>query len=176
MLHNLLPLERKKEIKREYFIRLATVATILFSVVFLAGSIFLLPSYMEVKSALHAKKGEFEKRHKETEENVDLQNQIENTLYSITVLEDDLEKVRLTEYINTIFEKKPEGITVIGFSYNKAQKSISLQSISRTRDLVAPFARTLEASEYFSTVPVPISDLVGKTDLDFVLNIGINEF
>ena len=176
MLQNLLPAMRKKEIRIEYYIRLSIVLLVFVNVVVLIGVVALFPSYMYVKSETEAVKEEYERYQAEVSANKELVEELVRHSYITTTLQEVLDEERFTDILNEVLLKRPEGVTVVGFSYSRTAHTMTLHGIAATRDLVAPFAQDLEESERFSSVPVPIADLAKNTDLPFQLQMTMSGY
>lgn len=151
------------------------MSAFLLSISFIAGAVALFPSYVDVTSSLSTVEEELEKKKEEAEKNKELIDETVKGAYVINVLGKDYKSEKLTDYIKEISNKRPEGISIVGFSYNRDLNQLTLEGIAETRDMVAPFARTLETCEFFESVPVPIADLAGKENLEFRLNIAFEE-
>lgn len=175
MLQNLLPKKQKRKNKQEYFLRLAIVSSFLLSGAFFVGLVGLLPSYVKILDELSTKKGEITARQESSKDDKALSAEVVQTAEMLDFLEEGLRGEKVTDLINETLLLRPDGITVVGYSYDLEKRTLVLQGIAATRDLVAPYARKLEASELFEEVPVPFSDLAKNTNLEFLLTLKLKE-
>ncbi len=171
MFQNLLSKNRKKELTVEYALRVLNMTLFFFILGIGVGVIALFPSYIHVKGEIEQKEREYSDRQTEVEANKKLSEELEYHQYMTYVLKDMLEQKKFTNIFKEVTDLRPERVTIIGFSYNRKENRMTLEGVAKTRDLVAPFARTLEESEYFELVPIPISDLAKNTDLPFTLDM-----
>ncbi|KKS83253.1 MAG: hypothetical protein UV60_C0046G0002 [Parcubacteria group bacterium GW2011_GWA2_43_11] len=175
MLQNLLPKEQKKVLEQEYYVRLATVVALTLAGAVIIGCVALVPAYMQVAGEMRLSEETYELHQKDVEDNNSLVEEVSQSLSMLTFLEEKYSQEKLTTLLDEIFKERPSGITITGFSYKRYDSVLALQGIASTRDLVVPFARALEANQYFEKAPVPISNLAKNTNLDFSLSIVLAE-
>lgn len=175
MLQNLLTVKKKKQLKQEYLFRLATIVALLLSASFFTGIVALVPLYFDVSLEVTAKEKEITLHDEYVKENLELNNKVENTSLQMYSLQESLTREKFSTLINETLEPKPEGITVVGFSYDRAGRSFIVEGVSATRDLVSPYARSIESNERFKEVPIPIADLARNVNLEFRLRGVLHE-
>jgi hypothetical protein len=173
MLQNLLSHEHKKKLTLEYYLRLVTIGALTFSVAITIGLIALLPAYMEVVGELKLKEGERFAKEKDKQNNEELSAEVTQSEKTLTFLEEALKREKFSKLLSEVLTLRPEGIYITGFSYTRDTKNITLDGVATTRNLVVPFARSLEANPHFENVPVHIADLAKNTNLDFHLSVDI---
>ena len=173
MLQNLLPKEQKKALDQEYYVRLATVTALLLSGSVVVGAIALVPAYMHTASELRLSDGAYEQCQKNVQDNDSLLEEVTRSSAMVTFLEEKYAQEKLTTLLDEVLKEQPSGITLTGFSYKRTDSILALQGIASTRDLVVPFARSLESNQYFEKAPVPISNLAKNTNLEFSLSIEL---
>ncbi len=170
MFQNLLTKEYKKRITQEYLLRLGTVCALLMTVAFFVGIASLVPSYLDLVMNMRANKTILSNGSEDAKDNKELLGEIKETSFLMSVLEKGTEKEKLSDIVRDVLELRPEGVVVVGYRYERTSGKLTVDGIARTRDLVAPYARSLEASDRFTEVPVPIADLAKNTDLEFTLS------
>lgn len=175
MLQNLLTVRQKKKLKREYLFRFATIATLLLSASFLTGVVALVPLYFDVSLEVTAKEKEITLHDEYIKENLELNNKVEKTSLQMHSLQESLIRERFSTLINETLEPRPDGITVVGFSYDRIGRSFIVEGVSATRDLVSPYARSIESNKRFKEVPIPIADLARNINLEFRLRGVLHE-
>ncbi|HCC05530.1 TPA: hypothetical protein DEP58_04505 [Patescibacteria group bacterium] len=175
MLQNLLPKEQKKILEREYYVRLATVVAFTLAGAVIVGCVALVPAYMQVAGELRLREATYELHQKDVEDNSSLVQEVSQSSLMLTFLEEKYSQEKLTTLLDEVFKERPSGISITGFSYKRNDSVLALQGIASTRDLVVPFARALEANQYFEEAPVPISNLAKNTNLDFNLSIILED-
>jgi Tfp pilus assembly protein PilN len=175
MLQNLLSREHKKRLTQEYYLRFVTICALIFSVAIFAGLTALLPAYMEVVDELKLKESEQLTKEKDKQSNEELREEIAQNEKMLTFLEGELARTKLSKLLAELLAERPEGIYITGFSYTRDTKNVTLEGVATTRNLVVPFARSLEANSYFENVPVHIADLAKNNNLEFHLSIDVAE-
>ena len=175
MLQNLLSKYHKKRLKEEYYLRFSTVASLLLAVAVGIGVVALIPAYASVASDLRASKAEYDLRKEMERDNEQSVAEVQKTKRILELLEAEYEKEKVTATIDDVFALRPEGITIVGFTYTRSANNATLEGVAATRDLVAPFARSLESGTRYTNVPVPISDLAQNTDVVFRLDMSVAE-
>ncbi len=175
MFHNLLPSSRKKQLKRDYYFRIISVTLLALSVATVTGIISLVPAYVNIYEQLGASKTEFESRKNDNQDNKNLIKEAKERATVIEILQNGLQKQKLTDLLNEVLVDIPDGIKIVGFSYNRNDGILTLEGFAKSRNLVAPYAKSLEESVLFESVPVPISDLAKSSDLEFHLSIKLSK-
>lgn len=175
MLQNLLSKKDKKKLKQEYFIRFSVVSALLVSGALGVGVVALIPSYVKVFEELSSQKKELAFRQESARDDKALNTEVSQSAATLTLLERELGGESITGLIDETLFRRPSGITVVGYSYDMEKRTLTLQGVASTRDLVAPYARSLEESELFEEVPVPFSDLAKNTNLEFMLAAKLKE-
>jgi len=173
MSHNLLSKLEKRKLSQEYYLRLLSVCTLLFSFAVVVGLVAIFPAYIDVADKLSSLREEENIRQKEENDTDALQNEIGNSVQMISFLEQDFRKEKYINLLDEALRKRPEGILITGFSYNRTGRLLTLQGIAEKRELVVSYAHSLEASNAFENVPVPIANLAKNTDLEFTLSLTI---
>ncbi len=168
MFHNLLAAEKKKSLRIEYYTRLATVACFVFAGAVLSGSVALLPTYLQLRTTLNFLQEDAARY--ETEDAVAVAEPFERLGESAVLLE-RMELVASEEGVGDIvraaLSSRPEGIAIVGFSYDRDTSLITLEGVAETRSALVSFTRTLGEHERFTSVTNPIADLAISRDLPF---------
>jgi len=171
MFQNLLSKERKKELAVEYKLRTVNVMLYFFALGIVVGMVALFPSYMHVKGEMEQKEKEYSDRQAEVEANKKLSEELEEYSYRSYVLKNALEQRLFSDVLHDVVERRPEGVTLVGFSYDQKEDVVTLKGIASTREIVMPFVLSLEQSEYFESVSRPFADLEKDVDLPFTLTM-----
>ncbi len=175
MLHNLLRKQSKKEVVQEFILRFVSVFFFFMTGSILVGIIALVPVYLNTVATLGAYETEQTMKKEGGEDVTSLQERVDTQSARITYIEQDLKKKKVSDLLRTALLERSEGIEVVGYSYNRSTNSLSLEGVATTRDLVVPFARSLEATDDFENVPVPIADLAKNTNLEFRLTMNVTK-
>lgn len=169
---NLLPQEKKKELRKNYRFRLVIVGSLLFSAVVVSlcvvlGSFYLLMRIEknDMSQALEAVKAD--------EALIIDKGIIRQTGDKLTILLLSSENVLATEAINSILDNKDDDIKINEISYSTSDTvaKIKLRGVAGTREKLLEFTRELEDVDKFSEIQSPISDLSKSTDITFSIDI-----
>ncbi len=174
MLHNLLSKKIKKRIRKEYYLRRVVIGSLLFSGTVVVGLVALIPAYVDVSSELSFYESEYEKRQGDGDNDAILLKKVSEDVFVVDTLEQEFEKEKLTKLLNEVMRLRPDGIRIVGFSYNRNGSSLTLEGVAETRGVVESYAKILEKSEYFYEVSDPVGDLAKKTNLTFNLSLTID--
>lgn len=175
MLQNLLPNEQKKSLEVEYYTRLVTVVVLLLAGSVMIGIFALVPGYIHIIFELQTQEKLLESQKENIEDTRSLAQELSQSSAMLTFLEKETSQEKLTTLLREVLRERPSGIVLTGFSYNRNNAKLSLQAVAATRDLVVPYTQAIEASTYFETAPVPLSDLAKNTNLEFHLNVTVAE-
>jgi hypothetical protein len=175
MLHNLLPPIEKKALRIEYYVRLGTVIVFLITSAVGIGAVSLLPTYLKLRSEIDAITLDSGSPQAETASTTVMGDQaiISDTKRTLMLFEATLGKQQVTDIIRAAFAVRPDTVTISGVTYDQATRSVTLEGVATTRDALVGFAHTLEDTSTFGRVPLSISDLAKNTNIQFRLNLAI---
>ena len=175
---NLIPIEEKKEIRKDFYYRFLTMffSMLCFSVLVLL--IAISPSYiisLEKKNSMNQK---LEKQKNEVMPEID-----QKALISIKDLDMKLAllvNARKNKYIfsekviNEIISQKVLGIKITRFFYQNdilEGKKVNITGLAQNREQLLMFRRALEDSGSFKEVNLPISNFIKENNIEFNLNL-----
>lgn len=173
---NLLPPDAKKNVRKEYWLRTASVWTLLLAICFVIFVALLVPTYVLIGAQHRAV----------TLQDSDLE--INNEAYSESVvaierantlarqLQKTPQHLLPSEALSVIESVQDDAIVLTGFFYTTsedAEDTISVTGIAANRTTLVSFRETLERSPFFKEATVPVSDLVRDQNLPFTITITI---
>lgn len=173
---NHLPAAAKQRVKREYWMRVATVMLVLVGSSVLGVAILHTPAYVAVNNQLEQYQDSFSAAAARTE---DLQaaeaTVIETNQLTTRVLE-NASTTPLRQYYRAILSQVSDQVTVTAFSIRREEESgtpgnISLSGVAVTREALANFQRALEQDEHFASAELPISSLASSRDISFSMTL-----
>lgn len=178
-LMNVLPVEEKKKLKREYWMRFTSVILSLFTVTMVTAILLMFPLYFFSKSKADLAENRleaFNQSNPEVEtESIDKKIAEINT--KLTLLDSKkTDYVVSDELTESIINIKPKGITFSDISYTESgdnSKSIKIMGIASDRSTLRDFKSSLDSIKKFSTVTLPISDFLESSDINFTISITI---
>jgi hypothetical protein len=185
---NLLSLEEKKEIRKDYHRRVHSVCLPLSAFVFFIAVLTLLPSYFMSLRAYEKilKESKSEEVVNKQSQEAEMRSLVTDANKKILLLKKVESKNGAWDIFNKILSMRPDGVTITGFSYEyriptanaKAQetvKAISIQGVSKSRETIQTFTNTVKKDRNFKSVDLPISSLISDSDFSYNINIVANE-
>lgn len=171
---NLLPEQKRKIIKQEYFLRFFTVFSVFMIAIVVTCIILLLPSYYVTIRNETLLKNDVKALDKPVDEGeVTLKRQAKEADAYVEILSKSGPKHDPSFYFDRVFSLKNSGIRIDSFSYN--EKSIYVRGISSSREDLITFSDFIKADDFFKSVDLPISSFAKNQDISFALTIGISQ-
>lgn len=180
---NLLPQTEKHLIKQGLRARSVIVAALLVSAAMVIGSVMLLPSYFLTRAQLSMMISDGSASKSEnaelTKAYLSLPNEIEAKLEFI---EADTSQIKIIGSLSKIISYLPEGVRLESVALKRqSEKSkqanpsivVSIAGVSKTREALVGFSESLNKSEDFESVEVPVGSLTREKDLPFSMNITV---
>ena len=177
---NLLPENLKKQITKEYKLRLFIVA--MFSLIIVQASflVFLFPSWL----VSNYKEKDFSSRNDEVNKSLSALDISSTTAFikslnaRLVVINDGLEYPRLVPVVDTILSKKTPSIKIgaVYYTSNSATTgTLTVSGVSSTREALVSFADKIKEVEYLKKVDLPISNLAKDKNIEFSINMNIEK-
>jgi hypothetical protein len=171
---NLLSRDEQKKIYREYLLR---IASLVFSVVGLIGTILILvliPTYMgltreiaSVEERLHTKQAQM------TAEDQGQEDEAKQFMSEIQVLRSSGATSSAVAQIERIIALKPANIALASFQYDISEGKVKLSvrgKADRREDLLL-FKSKLETEAGFAGIELPAQTLIKRTDIQFSMDL-----
>lgn len=173
---DLLPKERKQELKRKKNFRKILRQEFLFSIPFFVCIVILFNIYY-LLSLQHATSITAQSQVK-TQDKYQVLSTYEEKFKQANDANAALLKIQTGHlYWSNIFNKLdnsiPEGIIITDFSTK--DYLILLTGKARDRNILLGFKNNLESAECFSSVNVPLSNLVVKENIEFQIDFSVNK-
>lgn len=176
---NLIPLEQKKRLEKEYktrkFIMWATHVVVVLSI----SIVLLIPSYILSRTKAGEVMNELDhvKRVLDTE----LQpSEVTRELMEAAQNAQDLKPFTQTNSVYQlvkIFESKPANIRISNIIFDNEREpepaTITLTGIAADRESLRVFGRLMEARAEFATVDLPVSNFAKEKNIEFNMIITI---
>jgi type IV pilus assembly protein PilM len=177
---NLLPESVKKSLLREYWMRFSTILFDLITFMIFSASLLLFPAYFFSQAKEDLVENRLALFNKENPEL--LTNNIDNIINDINSKIVLLDKNLTTSYsvsdkiFGTILSSRTNGITFSQMFFNKKvgeDSVLEVHGIAKDRDSLRNFKTSLDSNTSFSSVELPISNFLEKTDLPFTVLLKI---
>jgi hypothetical protein len=172
----LLTEEVRKKVAHEYAYRRAVVVVVALVIILIVAMVGLFPA--DVLS--RARKQEITERLriignlelKKSE--IDLKAWLTSINLKLNTLNPKLDVDRPSVYIEQVLEKRVAGIKLTNLSWVKSdnKSTISISGIANDRQTLIAFENSLNASGYFDTVSLPISNLARDKNINFQVKLS----
>ncbi len=176
MRHTLLPPQERKNLRREYYTRLAIVVCCMISTVFAAGLMSLLPAYMRARAEEQRQlEAVTELRHTNNEKN-DSMVASELSFYSsaLSILGNSLLRERPSEAIERIVGLSDKEVRLSSLSYfvsGTTTAEVIIQGIAPNRASLLSFKSRLESLTPLARIDLPLSELAKSSSIPFSLKV-----
>lgn len=174
---NVLPIEEKKALKKEYWFRFATMILSLIAVFGIIATILSFPSYLFSVSKLTFAESRLEAFNTENPDIAtnDLNVTINDINNKLILLSDKDSGISVSDRIlSDITENTPKGITVGSILYTEKDvknKTLEIHGIATDRTTLRNYKSTLLATADIASVDVPISDFLERSNINFTVSI-----
>lgn len=175
---NLTPVEQKKKNAVRTYIKILCAAFYVFDFVVILVIFSILPSYILSETKVRISDERLQEQKSEPLPELDAETV--STINNLNIKLDMIEKVNTEkkivsrDVIKEIISKKISGIKILRISYEKKEdgsKTASIYGVADTRGHLLMFRESLEDSDSFKGVDLPISNFVKNTNIDFYLSL-----
>ena len=176
-LTNLLPPERRRAAKRDYFFRVATVAISALTCVVVGSGVLLIPSYLYVNQQIQVSQA----RSKDIDTQLaSIKGQEASTrMATISGDADYLTRLSGIPTASAVFRAvlgvPRAGITLTGFTFTPPQTKddgkMTLTGIASTREALRTYNDALTALPFVSNVDLPISSYAKDSVIPFTITL-----
>ena len=168
---NILPFEKKEEIKKAYKMRILVSFFWALSFSFIICGMLLLPIYIIASAKVNEINERKELNLKATQEQLEtigapaLINQ--KSLIAIK----NIQSAYVSKRIIKIADTTLVGVMINKLSYEK--QKISVSGIASNRDALTNFKRKIEKIDFVQSVSIPVGDFAKDKDLAFTMTVNI---
>ena len=178
-LTNLLPSERCRILRRDYFVRLGAVIVFLVIVLILAAAVLLLPTFVFLtasKNSLETRLASIESTLSSSDDKA-LSAQLtalSNSAASLSALADTHSASAIMRAVLAV--SRP-GITVSHFEYssasdaNKNQSTLTISGAAAVRDALRSYQLALQSSSFVRSADLPVSAYAKDADIAFTITV-----
>jgi len=178
-LTNLLPNERLRAIRLDYFIRLGVIAALIVTMLTSAAAILLLPTYIFLTASASSEKT----RLANIESSLSSSNDVALSA-QLTALSNSAKILSVLGSVRTVSEITRDvlviprpGITLSGLAYSpatsKSQNIFTISGISATRDALRSYQLALQSAPFVSSANLPVSVYAKDTNIAFTITITL---
>ena len=168
---NLLPQKSIGRLRRNYYVRFATVLIILLVAAFAIGSVLLVPSYVVSERAADAS----ERYLLAVEETIGVRERagVTEDVRALTerlrILEDYTDEPSAKPFFEDALADLSSDIVITGIGFAKGSDALGVSIIGRadTRTALLAFVEKLQESGAFEGVTIPVTQLAQDSDIPF---------
>lgn len=168
--------EERQKVVHEYVLRRAIVMLSALILVLTIGIIGLLPSYI----LSNARENEVIERARimggagQRGDEAGLQAWLEKVNRELQILSPELDTDRPSVFIEKVLGQKVSGTHITGFSWIRAKDEVtlSINGVALDRQALIAFENSINSSEYFSEVTLPVSNLAQDKNIDFQIKFS----
>ena len=169
---NLLLEEDRKDIRRDYVLRLGATAAGFLGVFALMSTVFLVPSF----ALSISKEGSLRERVELLARTTILRSEDPSLLAlsdfngGLQFLSSRQERQLTNAVLLRVLEAKPSGVSITRLSFARhldGSADIAIGGLARTREALLFFERRLRDDTLFSDIVLPVSNLANDKDIEF---------
>ncbi len=169
---NLLPQDKKKEVRKEYRLRVFTFLLFMFGGVFVIMIILLFSLHILLNNRLSNLNQIITITSEEGENLEKLKQAKDDTLARLKLLRSENPSLRVSYGIfKTVFDIKPKNIFLTKIAYSNDQ--IIVGGLALCREDLQKFVVGIGKHEQFLPVDYPFSNITKKDNIDFSLTINM---
>jgi len=176
---NLIPDSEKKRLKKEYYIRLTTVALGLFFVVSTLGALLLVPSFIVLRVSSNELSAELAQLEAsiETAGGGDTQEFVEETNRKSALIAAFKKREPTSLLLQSIIQAKTNEVHIRSITFTEKRNgkpaTVSIRGTADSRTTLVAFTKELESDSRFGEVNLPLKDLASNRDIPFGLTIEV---
>lgn len=175
---NVLPEQEKKDLRHEYYMRVAIVSLNIFTLIALLASLLLVPPYMVSTSKESSVKNTLAIINKENPEISlkDLNTFIEKINSTLSLfINNTVTRNVMDDVYMPVLSVRPANISIAQLLFaehgGNGVAELDLHGVAQDRDALQAFKDILIKTGKFTSVDVPISSFVKKNNIDFTVTI-----
>ncbi|MCX6786258.1 MAG: hypothetical protein NTU85_00305 [Candidatus Kaiserbacteria bacterium] len=176
---NLLPEERRHALRRDYFLRIGTVAMIFCVALTLAAAVLLLPTYVFLVKSTQAKKTRLASIESvlSSSDEAAISTQLATLSSDAAILEALANAPSFGATIRAMLDVPHPGITLSGFVYSPATNdytgTLSVSGVAATRNALRSYQLTIQNASFAHSADLPVSSYAKDTDIAFTIAITL---
>lgn len=175
---NVLPEQEKIDLRREYYMRVATVSLNILTLLSLLASLLLVPPYILSASKENSVKNTLAIINNENPEISlnDLNTFIEKINSTLSLFINNTVKRNVLEDVYMpVLNSQPSNISIAQLLFaehgGNGVAELDLHGVAQDRDALQSFKDILIKSGKFTSVDIPISSFVKKNNIDFTVTL-----
>jgi hypothetical protein len=170
---NLLPQDKKKEIRKEYRTRFYTVLLCFSGGVLIVAAILLFSLYVLMNGRLSGLNQKYEAYSEKGEDTVKIEESIKNINTKLELLQNNNLQSKIPYgVLKEVIDIKPGNIFLTKIAYSD-NKQVIVGGVASYRKDLQDFIVAIEKDKMFLPVEYPFSNITQKEDIEFSLVINM---
>lgn len=178
-LTNLLPNERKRALRHDYFVRLGAVAALMVTALALSAAVLLLPAYIFLTARASAEKAHLatSKSTLSSSGNAAFSEQLDALSNNTVLLSALAGAPSVSAIIRNALAIPHLGIALSSFTYasatDKNNNTLAISGIAITRDALRNYQLALQSAPFARSADLPVSAYAKDTDIAFTVTVTL---
>lgn len=174
-LTNLLPSERIHAFRRDYFLRLGTIAAYTIALTVLVHGLLLVPTYLFLQNTVSLEKAHLAEltANLATSREGEMQSRLNAIKASSEQLLVLAQAPSSTAVIKTILGIAHPGVRITGFTFrvNGNEGKLLLTGVAGTREALRTYHQSLSQLSFAKSADLPLSAYAKETDIPFTITL-----
>lgn len=176
-LTNLLPRSQVRAFRRQYFLRLCTLACLLLTGVIIVHGLLLIPSYLFAQNEVSRETSQLDtlNANLHTTEEAQVQKRLSNLSANVKYLDTLATSTTASAALRATLAVPRTGITLTGFTFvpsvGTRPGTMALSGMAATRDTLRAYALALGALPFVTNADLPISAYAKDNDIPFTITL-----
>lgn len=176
-LTNLLPADRKRALRRDYFIRVVVVSAYLLALVLTVHGLLLIPAYLYLGQEIAHRESQLAvvQNSASTLENKEIKARIDILETNAARLISQNGRPTASRAMRAVLEAPRTGIRLTGLTYGAAAtpeaRKMSLKGVAANREVLRSYVQAVEALPSVTKAELPISAYARERDIEFTLTL-----
>lgn len=176
---NLMPSERQRALKRDYYLRLAVVVALFVSAITAIAMALLAPTYVFLTESIHAKKQQLASIESSYSSASD--KTLSARLNALAAQADSLialsKEKSVGALVRSLLAISRPGISLSGIGYvpatAKTPGTLTIRGTAWTRDALRNYQLAIQDAPFAQTVDLPVSAFAQNSDISFTITVTL---
>lgn len=176
---DLLPVERRRALRRDYVLRLVTVTAFIALALVGAAAVLLMPTYLFLTSTLRSQDARLASLSTAlpTADEAELARRLETLSREGAAILALAKTPKMTQLMRDMLLAPRPGIVLSGFAYTPAAKdrpgALAISGVAATRNALRAYQLALEAVPGVAKADVPVSSYAKEQDIRFTVTVSL---
>ena len=173
---NLIPQLAKKKIAKEYWVRVLTAWSVVWSLALLIAAVLIYPVYIFTATQVEVQAASAINAQSIVADFDEVTKQIERANHQARLVIEDDRIIRASDYVNFFDSFETDFVSIDSITYGMAKEQIgpiTLTGVAATRESLADLRDQLLDAPAVEVVDLPISNLARDRDINFTITVTV---